>query len=331
MKQNPFKSFYDQLSFLYCDILFKIIGKNDSIPSKYPLKFDSSGNFKIVQFSDIQDGANTNPQTIELMNRILDREKPNLVVLTGDNVDGKCKTAEDVKKAITNISVPMEKRSIPWAIVFGNHDDEHFMMSKEQMMNFYMTFKYNVSQIGFKTDNRIGNYNLLVEGSSSKTPEFNIYLLDSGKYSIVGIYDCITKPQICWYKTIARNLKKQYNKPIPAIMFFHIPLQEFYMAYLTSHIDGIRLEHESASLINTGMFDAVVSTGDVKAIFVGHDHNNSYSAILENILLGYAGNVGYATYGNPKLQRGARVFEINEATPLVINTRLISSGDVGLK
>lgn len=68
------------------------------------------------------------------MNRILDKEKPNLVVLTGDNIDGKCKTAEDVKKAITNITEPMESRKIPWAVVFGNHDDEHSMMNKEQMM-----------------------------------------------------------------------------------------------------------------------------------------------------------------------------------------------------
>lgn len=330
MKPNPFKSVIDLLSFAYCNTFFKITYKNNSPLPKHLLKFDSSGNFKIVQFADIQDGPNTNPRTLELMNRILDKEKPNLVVLTGDNIDGKCKTTEDVKKAITNIAGPMEARNIPWAIVFGNHDDEHFMMSKEQMMNFYMTFNYNVSQIGFKTENRIGNYNLLIQGSSSQAPEFNIYLLDSGKYSILGIYDYITRQQICWYKTIANKLKKQYKKTIPAIMFFHIPLQEFYTAYQTGYIDGLRLEPESASLINTGLFDTIVSIGDVKGIFVGHDHSNTYTASLNNILLGYAGNVGYATYSNPKLQRGARVFEINESNPSAIKTHLISSGDVGL-
>lgn len=330
MKLNPFKSLTDLLSFVYCNILFKITYKNNSPLPKHPLKFDTLGNFKIVQLADIQDGPDTDPRTLELMNRILDKEKPNLVVLTGDNIDGKCKTTEDVKKTITNIAGPMEARNIPWAIVFGNHDDEHFMMSKEQMMNFYMTFNYNVSQIGFKTENRIGNYNLLIQGTSSQAPEFNIYLLDSGKYSILGIYDYITYPQICWYKTIAKKLKKQYKKVIPSIMFFHIPLQEFYTAYQTGYIDGQRLEPESASLINTGLFDTIVSTGEVKGIFVGHDHSNTYTAVLNDILLGYAGSVGYATYGNPKLQRSARVFEINENNPSVINTHLIFSGDVGL-
>ncbi|KZL90380.1 metallophosphoesterase family protein [Clostridium magnum] len=330
MNLKPFKPIIDLLSFAYCNILFKITYRNNSPLPKYPLKFDTSRNFKIVQFADIQDGPNTDPRTLELMNRILDKEKPNLVVLTGDNIDGKCKTAEDVKKAITNISKPMESRNIPWAVVFGNHDDEHFMMSKEQMMNFYMTFNYNVSQIGFKTENRVGNYNLLIHGSSSQAPKFNVYFIDSGKYSILGVYDYITKPQICWYKTIANNLKKQYKKTIPAIMFFHIPLQEFYTAYKTGYIDGLRLESESTSSINTGLFDAIVNTGDVKGIFVGHDHSNTYTAALNNITLGYAGNVGYATYGNPKLQKGARIFEINEANPSTINTRMIFSGDVGL-
>lgn len=330
MKLNPPKLMMNLLSFVYCNVLFKIIYRNNSSLPKHPLKFDKLGKFKIVQFADIQEGPDTDPRTLELMNRILDKEKPNLVVLTGDNIDGKCKTTEDVKKAITNIAGPMEARNIPWAIVFGNHDDEHLVMSKEQMMNFYMTFNYNISQIGFKTGNRIGNYNLLIQGTSSQAPEFNIYLLDSGKYRTSGSYDYITCTEICWYKTIAKKLKKQYKKVIPAIMFFHIPLQEFYTAYQIGYVDGLRLEPEGASLINTGMFHTIVNTGDVKGIFVGHDHSNTYTAILDGVLLGYAGNAGYATYGNPKLQRGARVFEINKSNPSVINTHMIFSGDVGL-
>lgn len=330
MKLNPFKSLIYLSSFVYCNILFKIIYRNNSPLLKHPLKFDTLGNFKIVQFADIQEGPDTDPRTLELMNRILDKEKPNLVVLTGDNIDGKCKTTKDVKKAITNIAGPMEERYIPWSIVFGNHDDEHLVMNKEQMMDFYMTFNYNISQIGFKTGNRIGNYNLLIQGISSQTPEFNIYLLDSGKYCASGTYDYITCSEICWYKTIAKKLKKQYKKVIPAVMFFHIPLQEFYTAYQTGYVDGLRLEPEGAPLINTGLFDNIVNTGDVKGIFVGHDHINTYTAVLKDILLCYAGNAGYATYGNPKLQKGARVFEINENNPSVINTHMIFSSDVGL-
>jgi len=315
-----------------CIIIFSGMTNVKAATSTKPtLAFDSSGNFKIVQFSDIQDGPNTNPNTLALMNKILDYEKPNLVILTGDNIDGRCTSAADVQKAITNIAQPMETRKIPWAIVFGNHDDEHGKMTKTQMMNFYMTFSCNLSQIGYKTYDRIGNYNLLVKSSKSTTPVFNIYMLDSGKY-FSGGYDYIKTTQIDWYKKTASSLKTKYGKTIPAFMFFHIPLPEYYTAFQTGYVDGERYETECSPTFNSGLFSTVVKTGDVKGVFVGHDHANTYSANLNGIRLGYAGSVGYATYTSSSLLRGrgARVFQISEANPSSINTWLRCANDVEL-
>lgn len=299
--------------------------------NKPVLKFDKWGNFKLVQFADLQDGANIDARTLELMNNVLDRERPDLVILSGDNIDGKSNTADEVKKAISNIAEPMETRNIPWAIVFGNHDDEHCIMTKEDMMRFYMSFSCNISQIGCKTFGRIGNYNLLVQGTTSDSPAFNIYMLDSGKYSIFSKYHYITKSQINWYKDTADRLKARYRKIIPSLMFFHIPLPEFKTAYKAAHIDGGRLESESTPLINSGLFNTAVKTGDVKGIFVGHDHINTYTAILKGVRLGYGGSAGYAEYGSKDLQKGARVFEIREDNPSEFTTRMIFEGEASLK
>lgn len=283
---------------------------------KIPLKFDNNRNFKIVQFTDIHEGPEKD-KSISLMNRILDCEKPNMVVLTGDNIDGKCKTVDDVKKAINNIAVPMENRNIPWAIVFGNHDDEHGMMTKEEMMALYMKYKHNLSEVGYKTFDRIGNYNILIESSKRKVPKFNIYMMDSGKYapSFIGGYDWIKLTQIYWYRKTALNLKRNYNRIIPALMFFHIPLRNFKKAWEIGLIDGKRFEEESVAKINFCLFSKVIKTGDVKGIFTGHDHLNNYCAALRGIRLGYAGYIGYGTYGNDDIPRGARVFLINEDSP----------------
>lgn len=288
---------------------------------KLPLKFDINGNFKIVQFTDLHQGPDRD-KTIDLMNKILEHEKPNMVVLTGDNIDGKCKTIEDIRNAINYISEPMETRRIPWAIVFGNHDDEHNMMNKEEMMNLYMTFKHNVSQIGYKTFDRIGNYNLLIESSKNNTPKFNIYMIDSGKYapSFIGGYNWIKFTQICWYKRTALNLKQKYNKVIPSLMFFHIPLKKFKEAWSSGLINGERIEEESCAKINFCLFNTAVKIGDVKGMFVGHDHLNDYCAILKKIKLGYAGYTGYGTYGQDNIPRGARVFLINESDPTNFET-----------
>lgn len=287
------------------------------------LKFDANGNFKIVQFTDIHEGPDKD-KSINLMNKILEYEKPNMVVLTGDIIDGKCQTADDVKKAIYHISEPMEIRNIPWAIVFGNHDDEHNMMNKEDMMKLYMTFPNNISQIGYKTFDRIGNYNLLIESSKDNTPKFNIYMMDSGKYapSSIGGYAWIKLTQIWWYRRTALKLKQKYKNIIPALMFFHIPLKRFKKAWDNGVIDGERFEDESCAKINLCIFDKLVRTGDVRGIFVGHDHLNSYCAELKGIRLGYAGYTGYGGYGKDNVPRGARVFLINESNPVSFKTWL---------
>ncbi|HXL02795.1 MAG TPA: phosphoesterase, partial [Candidatus Atribacteria bacterium] len=57
-------------------------------PPKPTLKFNSQGTFKIVMFSDVQDQFPINPQTIEAMNNILDFERPEFVILVGDNCTG---------------------------------------------------------------------------------------------------------------------------------------------------------------------------------------------------------------------------------------------------
>ncbi len=317
--------------------LFFILMSNDSIAyaeslPKLSLKFNSSGNFKIVQFSDTQDGANPDPRTLSLMNRILDYEKPNLVVLTGDNIDGKCKTEADARKAITSIAQPMESRNIPWAIVFGNHDDEHGMMNKEQMMNFYMSFKNNISQIGYKTEDRIGNYNILIKSSKSNSPAFNIYMLDSGKYAPtwIGGYDWIKPAQVNWYMQTSNDINQKYGNLVPALMFFHIPIQEFIPAYTLGLIDGKKTEAVCCPKINSGMFEAISKVGDVKGIFVGHDHINNYCASLGGIRLGYAGGIGYGTYGSASIPRGGRVFLINESNPTNFKTWLRQEGDLEL-
>lgn len=285
------------------------------------LKFDANGNFKIVQFTDIHEGPEKD-QSITLMNKILEYEKPNMVVLTGDIIDGKCQTVDDVKKAINHISEPMEIRNIPWAIVFGNHDDEHNMMNKEDMMKLYMTFENNISQIGYKTFDRVGNYNLLIEGSKDNTPKFNIYMMDSGKYapSTIGGYAWIKLTQIWWYRRTALNLKHKYKNIIPALAFFHIPLKNFKKAYDNCLIDGKRFEDESCAKINLCIFNKLVRIGDVKGIFVGHDHLNDYCAKLQGIRLGYAGYTGYGGYGQDDIPRGARVFLINESNPADFKT-----------
>src|SRR5688572_7775776 len=88
------------------------------------LRFGPSGTFTIVQFTDLHwcNGEEPDQSTRALMEAVLDAERPELVALTGDVVSGEA--ALDPAHAYRSVIAPIEARGIPWAAVFGNHDDE---------------------------------------------------------------------------------------------------------------------------------------------------------------------------------------------------------------
>jgi len=112
------------------------------------LRAREDGSFKIVQISDTHmvtgvgtckdaidaDGrplpeSEADPLTVKFMEAILDVEKPDLVVLTGDQLHH---DILDSQTTLFKVVAPIIERSIPWAVVFGNHDSEgDFALSRE--------------------------------------------------------------------------------------------------------------------------------------------------------------------------------------------------------
>lgn len=52
------------------------------------MRFNSDGKFKIMQITDIQEIPKVSPDTLKLINAALESEKPDLAVLTGDQIKG---------------------------------------------------------------------------------------------------------------------------------------------------------------------------------------------------------------------------------------------------
>jgi len=109
--------------------------------SHKPLRFCGDGSFKIVQFTDThwKNGDPNDWQTTALMASILDLEKPDLVVLTGDVLAGK--DCEDSLASLARCVTPMIEREIPWAMAFGNHDDEG-SASRAELMIFQRSLPF---------------------------------------------------------------------------------------------------------------------------------------------------------------------------------------------
>ena len=336
------------------------------------LRFKADGTFKIVQFTDTQDDQFVDPRTVALISAVLDEQKPDLVVFTGDNITkGQISTAADVRAAINDIVYPVDSRGIPWFALFGNHDSEHTPITgidKEGMLQIYMSYSHNINQPSPAGVDGTGNMNLVIYGSRTSKPVFGVWGLDSGEYAPGKIggqllsenflpgwtwmpdWDWIKPSQINWYLQTSEANEQRFQHKISSLMFFHIPLQEFRAMYdndalkrahpeyglAPQHdVTGERNEDECPGPFNSGLFSALLQRGDVKGVFVGHDHVNNYVGNYFGIYLGYSANTGFGTYGlggaeNNRL-RGARVFEVDESTPEQFKTKMVYATDYGIQ
>ncbi len=334
----------------YCSLiiayaLLAAVTATAAMAAKPTLAFAPNGMFKIVQFTDTQDGPVINPRTVAAMGKILDAEKPQFVVITGDCVDtGKCKSTDELKQAIEHIAAPMEQRKIPWAVTFGNHDRDNIAairVAQDEMLSLYMKYPCNLNRQSPRGVHGAGNSNLLVNGSKSRTPAFNIWLIDSNAYAPgeiagqkLGGYDWIRPSQVRWYFDTSTAIEKRYRRKIPSLMFFHIALPEVRQMLDSGKFSGEKNEDVGNSRINSGLFAAALERGDVLGMFVGHDHVSTAVGDWYGIKLGYGGNIGYGTYGlsgdetERNRLRGGRVFEISEQDPAAFTTRYVTAASL---
>ncbi len=316
------------------------------------LHFKGDHTFKIVQFTDTQDDQDCDPRTISLINTVLDDQKPDLVVFTGDNIRGGPTTVDELKKAIDSVVSPVDSRAIPWLVTFGNHDHEAtdpLGLTKVDQLQIYMSYPYNINK-KTSTGTYVGNMNVLIYSSKGATPMFNVWALDSGEYASETIggqsigddglpgWDWMRYKSIQWYTSTSEALQVANGKRIPSLMFFHIPLWEYSLMWNNKDrhsVVGERNETECPGPFNTGLFAAVLQRGDVKGIFVGHDHVNDYVGNYFGVTLGYSANTGFGTYGlggtdNDRL-RGARVFNLKETAPNKFTTKMVFAKDYNIQ
>ena len=278
------------------------------------LKFNADKKFKIVQFTDVHWVADSlaSEEAGERMNEVLDAEKPDLVVYTGDVI-----FARPADKGMRRALEPAIKRGIPFAVTFGNHDDEQDMNRKD-LYEFIKDMPGNLTST-VEGLSGVTNFILPVKSSVGDKDAAVLYVFDSNSYSSmkqVKGYGWIKHDQVQWYI----NESKKYTEanggtPLPALSFFHIPLPEYHEAvkHEGAFMIGTRKETACAPEINTGLFAAMLEAGDVLGVFVGHDHVNDYAVSWKGIMLCYGRFTGGKTvYHDMPGGNGARVIELTE-------------------
>lgn len=283
------------------------------------LKFNANKKFKIVQFTDLHLDLRTkeHPQTLEIMRSVLKQEQPDFIIITGDLI-----WAKPARKALLTLTKPVVEANVPWTIAFGNHDVE-FDITKEDAWKLFQSLPNFVGETGTVTG--VGNNVFPIYSSDGKgTLISSIFTLDSHSDSenriIFGSYDWIKYDQVAWYRQQSDKLAAlNNNSPLPALMFFHIPIPE-YRAVDENEAErvGEKFEGVADSHINSGLFASLVDKKNVMGVFVGHDHNNNYIGLYKDIALGFGQVTGVDAYGT--LERGGRVIELDENHPKTFKT-----------
>lgn len=316
-----------------------------------PLAFDENGTFRVLLLADTQDTDNPQQAMLNLLNACLDQSEPDMVIFLGDMIHGPAiRGEENVQKAIDAIVQPVVQRGLPFALVFGNHDEE-CGISNERQMEIYHSYPGCLAVEG-KEMPGCGNYCYVIENPAQPSSPLVFWFLDSGNHAEPGrgTYGYVKPEQNRWMLEELDGLKQTYASPI-SYVFQHIPVPQVYDMLLEVPFGtrgavtcyGPRLfkwykanpdyiwegdigEGPCSSDYDSGEFDTWKQMG-VRAAFFGHDHLNNYCGTLNGIDLVATPGMGFYAYGRGG-EHGARLLTFHADNPSDWKSEMLYYRDV---
>ncbi|MBQ6021257.1 MAG: metallophosphoesterase family protein [Clostridia bacterium] len=299
-----------------------------------------NGRFKVMQFADIQEIVDFSPDTENLMRAVLQKENPDLAVLTGDQIksygvsmlggDSRAK-AEKIISKITSI---FESAGTPFAVLFGNHD-AFGEATREYQYEIYARSPMFVT--GGEYLGGVGTFSIPVYAPNGGQA-FNIYGFESCEWvEELNRFVNVPERQLELYRKERDAIREREGRYVPSLAFQHIPVHEiheilkrvpegtpgavrgkrpfdgrYFVLGDTVRPGAFLGENAGISDVNTGEFQALREKRDVLGLFFGHDHNNSFVGSYQGMDLGYCQSCGFNCYG-PGFRRGVRVYVLDEA------------------
>lgn len=291
-----------------------------------------------------------NERCYDFLKEIITETDPDLIILTGDIIYGEF---DDNGSNLIEFVEFMEGFNIPWAPVFGNHDNESKMGADWQSKQFENAENCLFLQRKM-TGN--GNYTVGIEQGGELVRVF--FMLDSNGISNASDESMSNnhtqreigfgRDQIKWYTKNAKAIKNE--SPNTKFSFaFHIQLNVFGEAiarYTTDpnkhvFIDysenrqegdfGYIEKHYSGFDVDKSIFEGLKNLG-VDSIFVGHEHSNSASIVYEGVRLQFgmkcssydsinyvsdSGEIEFTAYSTATPWIGGTVFELDSEGNIV--------------
>ena len=257
--------------------------------------------------------------TFDLITKLVNDQKPDLITLSGDNAWGYISYLEVIKF--------IDSFGIPWAPVMGNHDGENTF--SEFWAAYYLAnaenclFKFGPKDMGY------GNY--IINVTENDKIIHTLFMMDThsedefevdGK--VIEDYDHLWSNQLDWYEWGVNGVTAlNGGNIVESTVIFHIPVREYIDAWNAvsvnqseekefgdgdatneNYVYGNIHEEWCPSPVNNGFFDLCKKLGSTKTIIAGHDHRNDAAVMYEGICLAYSLKAGFGSYWSPDMIGG---------------------------
>lgn len=274
-----------------------------------------------------EEGHNSRAILTHTISELIKEEKPDLITITGDLAWSGHDASYD---ALADF---LDSFGIPWAPVWGNHDNQGGAEKIDAVATRYLTHPLCVYEKGSPSLGN-GNYVIAIE-EEGKIVE-GIIMTDSHDRMPYTAADGtqsnewakLTPEQLIWYREQIEMLKSLGCQDTTLMM--HIPIysyREAWAAAANSAIDpksvtpesstdpsnwneghtdsfGVKYEDICSYPEDEGAFALIKELGSTKHIICGHDHVNNFVVAYKGVKFIYSLKTGPGCYWDPSLNGG---------------------------
>ncbi len=286
---------------------------------------------RVLQLTDVQidsPGEKTDIAFADIT-KLIESQKPHLIILTGDNVQGVFND-KSLKRLVKHI----DSFKIPWTLTWGNHDAEgrsDRAYLSEIVVN--LDSEYCLYEAGPSNIKGYGNHVVNIVNGDELV--YSMQLIDSNRNIQIdaktSAYDYIGYDQIAYFEYMHEQSELIYGQDVKSMAFYHIPpvevktyynelMKKYHPEYKgegkapilkADEVPGILFgefrEPVFSSSHNSGIMDSGLVTNTTHS-FVGHDHVNNASIMVGAQQVTYGMKLGVSSYHNKDMQGGTMIY-----------------------
>ena len=245
--------------------------------------------------------------------RLVKKIKPDLITVSGDIV-----CTDSTIYSVKRFTDLMESFGVPWAPVFGNHDDEGNCdlnyLADIMQKSPHCILRKGPASMG------VGNYVIGIaeeDGSGSERLAEALIMMDSH-------HSACTQEQVEWFSWAAEGVNTLSGGSAEITTMMHIPLAQYQYGCdekwdskknmwkpdsgaVGTYGEKICCARDAdGNPVDNGLFDAIRKAGG-RYVFCGHEHLNIFSFVYDGVRLTYMMKIGKGSGFSPLLNGGTKI------------------------